>query len=451
MPEPATAITGGVGLVGNILGSRSQAKSASQAAASQERAALEGIAEQRRQFDVSQRIMQDMYNQGRQIMNPYVQAGYQAIGAPTSPFRPVNFADQALNAYAPPQQAETPQFAQPVRQPAYTGTPSSPKFRALEEVWARQAQPQAQPSAFRQKPSHVGSVGGAVGGILGGGVPAQQAQPSAFAGGPRTLGFYQEGAKTGMPVVSDVAGRTGGAYDVMGQFMGRGAEAGRRQAALAGLGTPEEYQQEVALAKASPEYQTMLKEGEEAILARASATGGLRGGATIGSLMEYRPRLLADMLNKRYQQLGGLAGTGLQTAGQIGGAGLGAGQYLTDIGRTTTGQLAQLGQAAAAQQAAAGSNLAGNIGTLGAGMAGSIGNLLAQGGAAQAGGLLQAGQARSDMWGQLGGLAKDIGKIATDRGWSFGGNTPPVTTPPVTTGQSPIVGDRASFLRLGYP
>jgi len=78
-------------------------------------------------------------------------------------------------------------------------------------------------------------------------------------------------------------------------------------------------------------------------------------------------------------------------------------------------------------------------------MASNVGNLLAQGGAAQAGGLLQAGQARSDMWGQLGGLAKDIGRIATDRGWSFGGSTPPVAT-----GQSPIVGDRASFLRLGY-
>jgi len=106
---------------------------------------------------------------------------------------------------------------------------------------------------------------------------------------------------------------------------------------LLGLGTPGAQQQAIRGIESSPEYQALLRSGEEGILQNASATGGLRGGNTQGALAQFRPQLLSSLINQRLGQLGGLT---------------------------------QLGQASAAGQAS------------------SVANLLTQQGAAQAGGAL---------------------------------------------------------------
>lgn len=503
MPDAKTAVTGGIGAATGLKGSSDQAEAAEAAAQAQLQAAREGIAEQRRQFDISQGIMQDMYNQGRQIMNPYVQAGYEALGAPQTAFRPLDFSDRfAAASQAPPpvdpsripvpgtgftyadKGAGTREYSIPGENFTARGFvgPGIPGKQYRDSTVSPFSKPSAPVSTAstgaRVKPTFSGGMvdrmmgamgsGQSSGGFGGASSPfgavidatrgfrgpkpsaGQPTAPINFAtGSPRTLGFYQQGAAGGMPVVSDVAGRTGGAYDVMGDFMGRGATAGEKQAALLGLGGPDAYQAELETIKADPVYQSMLEEAETGLLQNASATGGLRGGNVQSALAKLRPSLLSSFISDRYSKLGGLAGTGLGAATNIGSSGLGAGQYLTDIGRTTTGQIAQMGQSAAAGQAGAGSNLASNISTLGANMAGNVGKLLTQGGAAQAGGALYAGQARADQWNQLGSAIKDLGKIGTQQGWFGGGSTtPPVTTP--ATGTSPLVGDRASFLRLGY-
>lgn len=146
--------------------------------------------------------------------------------------------------------------------------------------------------------------------------------------------------------------------ELLKPFVDTGSEAIQAQAALAGLGDPEQQREIIQNVQQGPEFQALLQQGEQAILANASATGGLRGGNTQAALGQFRPQLLSQALGDRYSRLGGLAG---------------------------------LGQASAAGQAAAAQNLGQNIS-----------GLLQQSGAAQAGSALAAGQATANFAGNIG-------------------------------------------------
>lgn len=165
-------------------------------------------------------------------------------------------------------------------------------------------------------------------------------------------------------------------------FQNIGPEALSQQRALAGLGGIDEQQAAIAAIEASPQFQALVSQGEEAILQNAAATGGLRGGNTQAALAQFRPRVLSDLINQQYSRLGGLSALGQATNQSIFGA----------------------GQAAAARQAAAGQASAGNIS-----------NLLQQQGAAAAGSALARGQSSANLFGDLAGT---IGTIA---GMSQGG------------------------------
>lgn len=115
----------------------------------------------------------------------------------------------------------------------------------------------------------------------------------------------------------------------------------------------------------SSEMQTYLQQGENAILQNASATGGLRGGNTQAALAQFRPQLLNQLINQRYQNYAGLT---------------------------------SLGQNAAAGTGNAGMQTASNIS-----------NLYQQSGAAQAGAALAKGQANANMWN---GVTGAIGQVA---------------------------------------
>lgn len=115
----------------------------------------------------------------------------------------------------------------------------------------------------------------------------------------------------------------------------------------------------------SSEMQTYLQQGENAILQNASATGGLRGGNTQAALAQFRPQLLNQLINQRYQNYAGLT---------------------------------SLGQNAAAGTGNAGMQTASNIS-----------NLYQQTGAAQAGAALAQGQANANMWNSVNSA---IGQVA---------------------------------------
>lgn len=128
----------------------------------------------------------------------------------------------------------------------------------------------------------------------------------------------------------DAASRASGAqtallgrqYDEMRQLLQPYTQAGvaalQQQQALAGLGTPEQQQAAIAGIEGSPQFQALLEQGEQGILSRASATGGLRGGNVQGALAQFRPGLLSDLINQQYSRLGGLSQMGqASAAGQV--------------------------------------------------------------------------------------------------------------------------------------
>lgn len=156
-------------------------------------------------------------------------------------------------------------------------------------------------------------------------------------------------------------------------FVQAGQQAFQQQQAIAGLLGPERQRQAIANIEQGADYQSQIQAGEQAILQRASATGGLRGGNVQAALGEFRPALLQQAIEQQYGRLGGFAGAGLGI----------------------TENLYARGQAAAAGQAAQGITSATNIA-----------NLLGQQGAATAGGQIAAGNVNRQAFGDLLGIAK---------------------------------------------
>lgn len=181
-------------------------------------------------------------------------------------------------------------------------------------------------------------------------------------------------------------------FDVMQEllspYVSGGTQAFQAQQRLLGLGTPEEQQQAISALEQSPLYQAQVRQGEQALLQNAAATGQLRGGNLAAALAQFRPQMLQQQIQQQFANLGGLAQYGQASAARVG---------------------------AGAQ--ASGTNIA---------------NLLAQQGAAQAGGELAAGRATSQMLGlpaQIGGYAAGNPAFAAQLGNLFGGTQPAATTP----------------------
>jgi len=154
-----------------------------------------------------------------------------------------------------------------------------------------------------------------------------------------------------------------------GQFgadiRGTGQEAFRQLGILAGVGAPGAEQALISQIEASPQFQAKVRQGEQALLQQASATGGLRGGNVQAALAQFRPQMLSQEIEQRLGRLSGLASTGIGTQLSLG----------------------ELGQASAAQQAAAGGR-----------SAAAISGLLEAGGRAQAAGAMSGGTATAGQF-----------------------------------------------------
>lgn len=146
-----------------------------------------------------------------------------------------------------------------------------------------------------------------------------------------------------------------------------GQQAIQRQGAIAGLQGPEAQRRFVEELESSPLFQGIVEQGEEAILQRASATGGLRGGNVQGALAEFRPAMLDQFITREYERLGGIAGIGQASAAGVGAAGLQTGRDIgfqqTQIGASRAGEAVARGQANV--------NLYGNIATAAGTVAGA--------------------------------------------------------------------------------
>lgn len=125
---------------------------------------------------------------------------------------------------------------------------------------------------------------------------------------------------------------------------GTGALSG--QQALLGLNGADAQGEAIKSLQESPQFTSLMQQGEDAILQNASATGGLRGGNTQAALAQFRPALLSQLIDQQYSRLGGLTSIGQSSAAGVGNAGMAVGNNVTNL----------LGQQGAAR---AGSVLAG--------------------------------------------------------------------------------------------
>lgn len=159
-------------------------------------------------------------------------------------------------------------------------------------------------------------------------------------------------------------------------YVAAGGTALQRQMALIGATTPEEQQAAIRQIEMGPEFAALTRQGEEAILQGASATGGLRGGNVQAALAKFRPEVLSSLLNQQYQRLG---------------------------------DLTRVGQASAAGQAAQGQAFGANVGNLYAAQGQALANQAMNRGSIAANLALAQGQAQSNMWGNIAG---SVGQVA---------------------------------------
>lgn len=225
----------------------------------------------------------------------------------------------------------------------------------------------------------MSAVGDFIGDTIGGITGAAQAGEAAEKAGNVQAAAAQAGIEEQrrqfdrmMEILSPYTQAGVGALERLQPYDQAGVGALESQQALAGLRGPEAQRAAIDQLAASPEFQAQIEQGERALLQRAAATGGLRGGNVQEALAQFRPAMLSDLINQQYSRLGGF----------------------TQLGSQTTTNLAQLGQASAARQGA---------GALESGAA--IAGLLGEKGAARAGGILGQGGVVGQTFGDILSLA----------------------------------------------
>jgi hypothetical protein len=93
----------------------------------------------------------------------------------------------------------------------------------------------------------------------------------------------------------------------------------------------EAQQQAIGRIEQSPFFQSSVRQGEEAMLQNASATGGLRGGNIQGALAQFRPAMLQNAIEQQYARLAGITTLGQQSAAGVGSAGMQTGANVANL------------------------------------------------------------------------------------------------------------------------
>jgi len=140
--------------------------------------------------------------------------------------------------------------------------------------------------------------------------------------------------------------------ELLRPYVESGETALQGQENLIGLGGQEAQQQAISGLEQSPQFQTLIQQGEEALLQNASATGGVRGGNLQGALAQFRPQILSQLIESQFGKLGQLTQTGQASAA-------GAAAAAQNTGNQITGLLGQQGQARAGEQLARGQAISG--------------------------------------------------------------------------------------------
>ena len=110
-----------------------------------------------------------------------------------------------------------------------------------------------------------------------------------------------------------------------------GIPALEQQQALLGLRGPEAEQAAIDRISGGSRFKELTQQGEEAILSRASATGGLRGGNVQEALAQFRPQVLNQLIEEQYGRLGGMTTLGQRSAAGVGAAGMETGSNVANL------------------------------------------------------------------------------------------------------------------------
>ena len=136
--------------------------------------------------------------------------------------------------------------------------------------------------------------------------------------------------------VAEAQSQFANVQELLAPYISAGETAFTAQQALAGLGGEDAQREAIARIEQSPEFEAMTRQGEEAILAKGSATGGLRGGDVQGALAQFRPAVLSQLIENQFKKLGGITAAGQAAATTVAGAGI-------STGSTVASTLAQTG------------------------------------------------------------------------------------------------------------
>ena len=124
-------------------------------------------------------------------------------------------------------------------------------------------------------------------------------------------------------------------FDAMQELLKPYTEAGtpalEAQQAFLGLRGPEAERAAIDRIRGGETFKALSQQGEEAMLQRASATGGLRGGNIQGALAQFRPQLLSSLIEEQYGRLGGMTQLGQRSAAGVGAAGMETGTNVSNL------------------------------------------------------------------------------------------------------------------------
>lgn len=193
-------------------------------------------------------------------------------------------------------------------------------------------------------------IGKAVGSLVGGITGASDQADAAKAAAATQSAAAQQGIAAQQAALEQFR-------QTLSPFVNAGTGALTGQQNLLGLNGSGAQQTAISGLQSSPAYQALSQSGKDAILANASATGGLRGGNVQSALAQFQPALLAQLIQQQYSNLGGLTSLGENAAAGVGSAAM-------NTGSNVAGLLQQQGAATAGGQLAAGNATANGFNSL---------------------------------------------------------------------------------------
>lgn len=167
-------------------------------------------------------------------------------------------------------------------------------------------------------------VGDFLGDTIGGVTGAKQAGEAAEKAGKLQAGAAEQG-------ISEQRRQFDKLVELMAPYVTAGVGSMAAQRQIIGLDGAEGQQQAISALEASPLYQAQVRQGEEALLQQASATGGLRGGNVQAALAQFRPQMLQQAIEQQYSRLGGLTQLGQASAAGQASAGIGIGENVANL------------------------------------------------------------------------------------------------------------------------